>query len=259
MSADRIDKKTETTSVETIPFVGRDKELELLKTKLVDIKNGKGKGVKGLWEITGPSGIGKTTLVNEMTRQAGEDGVPVIRVNFRDLDAQTTQHNPLSLVVDMAKQIIPKGAKDPITDRFNDFLRSDPPYNLIKAEVAFIRNQRLSQSPPDWYRKMRDVNASFAGLARSCGIYGPDNHSGGVSVTTDNYRGPIKNHPLLVIFEDVDEMTKESSSWMQRWVMDPLASEPHCIMIAISRYPISWHDWRLGETKNIPLKPFGKE
>jgi len=77
-----------------IPFVGRDKEIAELKNGLEEAKNGKGR----LYLITGPVGIGKTRLIVEITRYAGQEAFAVLFAHC--LDEKAVPYLPITDVLE---------------------------------------------------------------------------------------------------------------------------------------------------------------
>ena len=71
---------------------GRDAELELLTSALQEVRSGEGKSIL----VSGPTGIGKSLLVNEFIRGAHQEGCLCLTASVSPLGAEGADHPALA-------------------------------------------------------------------------------------------------------------------------------------------------------------------
>ena len=126
-------RSTDTTG--HLPFTGRQDELEIISSCLEDIKRGQG----GTVSVTGPTGIGKTRLVDEALHLVGTD-VYVVEVRAEPYGAAST-YRPFR---DEVRKIlsVERGSNESMSEALLDTLRefapSFLPYAPLIGDVAQI-------------------------------------------------------------------------------------------------------------------------
>ena len=216
----RVERVAET------PFVGRERELETLQAVLEDVKAGNGWTV----EIAGPSGIGKTRLIHELTTAVPD--VRVLQSTCEEYEAST----PYFALRDPARDVLGLGRESTPAEterRLREVVAAaDPELEPWVPLLGILLGLDLPPTPETSAIDERFVREVLA------------------DVTLRLLVATLGASPLALVVEDAQFIDDSSSDLLHR-LSQAARSLPHLLVIARTHPEGLWTDMEDAEQRYL--------
>jgi len=208
-------------------LVDRDEQLAKFSDVLDRISR-QGPVSSNLFEWYGSPGIGKSTLVTMLTRQADVKHASWALVNFKKSVTKEALylHDPVTLieelVSDLGKQTSLK--IDDFDEKVKEYRTASLPTEGVVAAYGSMDQETRLFKRPDWLEGLRNVVIAFIKLVNTL----PD------QVKSGSVR------PVVLFFDETERADIDLVDWIEEWIINPSLQIKHCVVIWTARRPWRW-------------------
>ncbi len=206
-------------------FVGREEQIQAFEDALRMIGSGKSDKAARLFEWHGVPGIGKSTLINEITNSCVDRSIPCVEIDINSASPTTDNYtnNPLLVVDQIASSLKHHGIDTRSYDEYRSITSDIPlPDKGVCREYASLteKARTVTSNSPAW---LQVIDLSLA------------------KFDTVISHMPKNRLPRLVVCIDAGNSTPELLfDWIEELLVKRLVQNKHDMVIWTARNPRKW-------------------